>query len=70
MLNVHKTLPSVSSLAYSMQDLVSLIENRKVFYCKALGNGISAFEAGKASCAFKRGGQRDFKGNGKTGSRG
>ena len=37
MLNAHKTLPSVSSLGYSMQDLVSLIENRKVFYCKALG---------------------------------
>ena len=55
MLNAHKTLPSVSSLGYSMQDLVSLIENRKVFYCKALGkkagvfvgNGISALKRAK-----------------------
>lgn len=36
-MNEHEALPSVSALGYSMQDLVYLIENRKVFYCKALG---------------------------------
>ena len=37
LMNEHEALPSVSALGYSMQDLVYLIENRKVFYCKALG---------------------------------
>ena len=36
LMNEHEALPSVSALGYSMQDLVYLSENRKVFYCKVL----------------------------------
>lgn len=37
LMNEHKTLPSVDSLGYNMQNLVYLIEDRKVFYSKAFG---------------------------------
>lgn len=34
LMNEHKSLPSVDSLGYNMQNLVYLIEDRKVFYSK------------------------------------
>lgn len=37
LMNEHKTLPSVDTLGYNMQNLVYLIEDRKVFYSKAFG---------------------------------
>lgn len=37
LMNEHKTLPSLEELGYNMQNLVYLIEDRKVFYTKALG---------------------------------
>ncbi len=37
LVNEHPSLPSVDALGYTMQNVVYLIENRKIFYSKAFG---------------------------------